>query len=139
MYMSIRIIIGVLVFSLLAAAAAFSIDQNPNARRVVFPKGASSTEIKGSVKNYDTCDYVLGARAGQKMSVKLDSSSNFAYFAVFIKKNGQYEEMKKPVYDDTAWSGVLPESGDYVVRVYLVRAEARNGGQASFTLSVAIR
>ena len=36
------------------------------------------------------------------------------------------------------FSGALPESGDYVIEVYMVRAEARRGGVAEFTLDVSI-
>lgn len=38
---------------------------------VHFKKGTNSARIEGSIKGYETVDYVLGARAGQTMNVSL--------------------------------------------------------------------
>ncbi|PJN94772.1 hypothetical protein CNY89_12495, partial [Amaricoccus sp. HAR-UPW-R2A-40] len=43
---------------------------------VRFAPGASGSTIKARVKGYETVQYVLGVRAGQKMSVQLDSSNS---------------------------------------------------------------
>ena len=50
--------------------------------RVSFHAGASSATIKGSIKGYETIDYVLGAKAGQTMSVTLKTNNGANYFNV---------------------------------------------------------
>lgn len=108
--------------------------------RVSFAKGASSAAVKGTVKGYDVIDYIVNAQKGQTMSVSLKSSSRFAYFNIRSGKDGFAAEMDvdpKPM-DVTNWKGALPKSGDFYIRVYLVRAEARRDGKADFTLNIAV-
>ncbi len=49
---------------------------------VNFKAGSSSATLSGSVKGYDGVKYLLGAAAGQRMSVKLKSSNASCYFNV---------------------------------------------------------
>lgn len=39
----------------------------------------------------------------------------------------------------TRWTGALPSSGDFRVRVYLMRNAARRGETANYTLNVGVR
>ena len=39
---------------------------------------------------------------------------------------------------DNSWTDVLPESGTYKVRVYLMRSAARRNEKASYTMDFAI-
>ena len=50
---------------------------------VHFARGANSTKLSGSVSGYKYVDYVVGARGGQTMSVKLESASTYASFVIF--------------------------------------------------------
>lgn len=101
-------------------------------QRVAFAPGATSTTVNGSVRGYETRDYLLNARKNQRMTVNLRSNSSFMQFAVF---NPQGETL----YVGTNWSGTLPGNGDYLIRVGLVRAEARRNGAGGFKLTVGIR
>lgn len=106
--------------------------------RINFKPGTSSGAVKGSVKGYDRKDYVVNARKGQEMTVNLKSSSTFVYFNISDAKDGFALETDPRPLDVTTWKGALPQDGDYFIRVYLVRAEARRNGTADFTLDVAI-
>jgi hypothetical protein len=79
-------------------------------------------------------DYVIGAREGQVMTLRLHSPNPYAYFVVYTI-NGRATDMN----ETTEWSETLKETGDYVIRVFMVRAGAKRKGAASYTLSVAIR
>ena len=59
--------------------------------RVRFAKGASSKAIHGSIRGYAGVNYIIGARAGQRMTVALNSSNTFNYFNV-----------RAPGHDDAA-------------------------------------
>ena len=106
--------------------------QRPLVQRVSFAPGTASANVSGSVRSYETRDYLLHARARQRMTVDLHGNSNFLQVAVF---NPQGET----VYVGTNWTGMLPRSGDYLVRVGLVRAEARRNGIGDFSLTLGIR
>jgi hypothetical protein len=102
-----------------------------------FAKGASSATIKGSIKGDGTIDYSVRAKAGQTMSVTLNTSNGSNYFnvlppgsndvAIFIGSSGGNE-----------WQGTLPSDGEYKLRVYLMRSAARRHETANYTLTVSI-
>src|SRR5262245_40483247 len=90
---------------------------------VRFARGASSTKLSGSVSGYKYVDYVLGARSGQTMSVKLESASSYASFVVFDPAMDNVEGATEQI----DWTGELPSNGTYTIRVLLPRSAARKG------------
>ncbi|MFC5371902.1 hypothetical protein ACFPIF_05030 [Brevundimonas faecalis] len=105
--------------------------------RVQFARGTSSTTLHGNIHGYDTVDYVLGARGGQTLNVRLQPSNASAYFNV--TKQGADEALFVGSTSGNQFSGRLPSNGDYVVRVYLMRNAARRDEHANYTLTVGIR
>ncbi len=105
---------------------------------VQFAKGAQSATVKGTFKGYDSINYTLVAKAGQKMTVNISGSSN-ANFNVFAPGAvpGQAEAMGAG-YVDEKWQGNLPASGKYTIQVYQMRASARRGEAVPHTLTVSI-
>jgi hypothetical protein len=115
-------------------SSLFSVTAQSNPQRIRFARGHSSTTISGRIAGFDTKDYVIGASAGQEMTVRLKSSNAGAYFVVY-SINRQATDMN----ETTEWSKRLSESGDYLIRVFMMRSAARRkGAVASYTLSVAI-
>ena len=103
--------------------------------RVRFQGGHSSATLKGRIVGYGTKDYVVGAKAGQVMDLHLLSSNQSAYFVIY-SINGRATDMN----ETTVWSENLSESGDYLIRVFMMRSAARRkGAAANFTLSISIR
>jgi hypothetical protein len=132
--------------AIFAAAVAFVVltffafDANAQTKKVNvrFKPGTSGGTYSNTVTGYGTVDFYLKAGAGQTMSVKLTSPSSFLYFVV-RKGTGDGDVLGDDVADLTEWSGELPEAGTYVVRVYLVRAEARrNRRPASFKVKIGV-
>lgn len=105
--------------------------------RVQFSRGASSAVVEDSIVGYETIDYVLRARAGQSINVSMATDNSANYFnilapgetevALFNSSNGENQ-----------YEGVLSESGDYKVRVYLMRSAARRNEVANYRLEMAI-
>jgi hypothetical protein len=79
--------------------------------RVKFATGASSTTIKNSVVRSDRNTYLLGAKSGQQMNLKITSLENNAVFDV-LSPDG-----KTVKQEATTWSGKLPANGDYQIIV----------------------
>ena len=119
-----------IIFSSLVSVAAQS-----NPQRIRFARGHSSTSISGRIAGFDTKDYVVGASAGQDMTLRLRSSNPGAFFVIY-SINGRPNDM----IETTEWSERLSESGDYLIRVFMMRSAARRKGSvASYTLSIVIR
>ena len=118
---------------ILVLFAAGSVDAQTT-RRVKFAKGASSATVSGQVKGYDYVDYIVGAKAGQTMSVRLTGSS-VAEFVIRLPGGANLGMEATGVRE---WSGELPESGDYSIRVLMSRADARRGTTARFSLRISV-
>lgn len=91
---------------------------------VNFKPGTSGGTYNNSVTGYGTVDFYVKAKGGQTMTVKLTSPNTFLYFNV-VTGSGDGEAIADNAREVTTWSGQLPSDGTYVIRVYLVRAEAR--------------
>ena len=106
---------------------------------VRFKTGSNSSTYSNSVTGYGTVDFYLRANGGQQMSVKLNSSNTFLYFNV-LRGSGDGEIVADDAREITEWSGELPDNGTYVVRVFLVRAEARrNKRPVTFKVNIGIK
>lgn len=125
-----------LALALCAAVPAAAIAA-PTSRQVQFAKGASSATLKGSIKGYDYADYRLRAGAGQTMTVALKATHPSAYFNV-LPPGSKDVAIYNGSTDGNQWTGQLQQAGDYTIRVYLYRNEARRGTRADYTLTVGV-
>ena len=124
-FLKVSIVIGLFLVSSVSAQTKI---------RVRFPRGTSNSTVSGTVHKYAYNDYVVGASAGQTIDVRLDKNTT-CVFTIF-----------KPDQDnlDTAaeqdeFTGELPVSGDYVVRVMMMRNDARHKGSVSnYRLTISI-
>jgi hypothetical protein len=127
----------VFAIGLLAATSfAYRLSEDPPPQRIHFAKGASSATIKGTIKGYAFKDYIFGAKAGQHASLKLTSSNTYAAFVIH-RKNGNPDEEQS--IESTEWENTLQESGEFVIRVLMIRAGARRpGATANYSLKLEI-
>jgi hypothetical protein len=100
--------------------------------RVKFAPGKSSTTINCAVIRGDRDIYILGAKAGQKMTVNITSLEKNAVFQI-ENPDGEYLEKAGEGDDQTIWSGTLPDPGDYKIIVGGTR------GNATYKLSITIK
>ncbi len=84
-----------------------------------------------------TIEYVLGARQGQSMNVSM-ASDNGANFFNIIAMGKENEAMFVGSSARNQFEGTLPASGDYEVRVYLMRSAARRDEIANYRLVMSI-
>ena len=125
----------VLAAAVLQALPAGAEDKPPRRERIQFGPGASGAIVRGQVHGYDVVDYLLGAGAGQRMTVILVGDNLSGYFNVTAP--GAPEALPGAA-TVTRFDGTLPVAGDYTIRVYLMRNAARRDETMSFTLAVAI-
>lgn len=101
---------------------------------VHFTVGSSGSTIKSKLKGSQSVEYALGARAGQKLSVQLDSSNSSLYFNIVAP--GADTALYNSSMDSNGTTITIPSSGNYVIQLYLMRNAARRGEAANFTLTL---
>lgn len=106
-------------------------------RPVRFAKGASETTLTGTLKGDQVIDYKLRAQAGQTLAVSLKTGNPGNYFNVLPPKSKDLAIFVGSTGGND-WSGALPTSGEYTVRVYLMRNAARRNESANFALTVGV-
>jgi hypothetical protein len=103
-------------------------------RRIRFERGHSSTTVSGRIVGYEAKDYVVGAQAGQELTLRVKDTTASTYFVIY-SINGKLNQMS----ETDEWSEVLTESGDYVIRVFMMRSAARRkGAVANYKLNISI-
>jgi hypothetical protein len=110
---------------------------NIRIERVHFKRGANSAVVVAKIKGYETVDYVLGARAGQHMNVSLVTKHGATYFNILVPGENEVAMFNASV-SQNQYEGALPVSGDYKIRVYMMRSAARRSEAASYTLTIGI-
>lgn len=129
-----------LVAALLSLAGPAVAQAPIKQQRVQFAKGASAATIQGAIKGSASIDYIVGARAGQTMTVSMKASNGASYFNIIAPGETDVAFYNGGLADPlNSYKGVLPASGDYRIRVYLMRSAARRNESSNHTLSVAIK
>jgi hypothetical protein len=119
---------GSLVLALAAAAVAF----DGITKRVRFARGKSSITLSNAVVRGDRDTYIVGARTGQRMTVRVTALEKNAAFQIEAP-DGSFLEGAGEMDDATNVTVRLPDSGDYRIIVGGTR------GNASYKLTIAVR
>lgn len=110
---------------------------------VNFPAGSTGTTIKGTISGHDFYDYRLGARAGQTMEASIDVVSTNGHGIVYfnVLPPGSQNEaifVGSRAPDNTA-TVVLPQDGDYTIRVYLMGNDRDAGKTVDYLIDISVR
>lgn len=108
----------------------------PHSERLTFASGVSSVSVRGTIRGYDSVDYIVAVRAAQILDVTMRSSNRSAYFNVLPSRSE--EAIFIGSSSGSQFRGRLTAGGDYRIRVYLMRNAARRAEQASFTLTIGV-
>ncbi|HTH37739.1 MAG TPA: hypothetical protein VL572_07225, partial [Pyrinomonadaceae bacterium] len=101
-------------------------------KRVKFAKGKSSITLSSAVIRGELDTYILGARVGQRITVKVTALEKNAAFQI-KGPDGDYLDGAGEMDDATSVTVTLPQNGDYRIIVGGTR------GNASYKLTVSIR
>lgn len=93
--------------------------------------------MRGTVRGYDTANYLVGARAGQVMTANLTRISGSP--VMVIRAPGSDDNLFDGTSAGGAFTARLPADGDYLIRVLMMRALARRNERAGYTLRVSVR
>ena len=102
--------------------------------RIEFKRGATSTTINGAVRGSEEAEYVLAAKKGQRLMIKLTSAP--VKSSVF-QLLGEDNDTLGLEYDaNYGYSGVLPKTGDYFINV---KRPTEAKGTSRYKLTVTVR
>jgi hypothetical protein len=127
-------ICGCLLFLSITAAPTFA-QHGGKAEplRIEFKRGATSTSVSGSVRNGDEYEYVLGAKKGQRLTIKITSTP--AKSSVFQLLGEDQDTLGLEHDANFDVSLVLPKDGDYFVNVTRPTS-ARGSSRFSMTITI---
>jgi hypothetical protein len=123
-------------FVLLAPSALLA-QRNIHTERVRFEQGATSAVVERSITGYEIVDYVLSARKGQYMNVSMATDNSGNYFNILAPGENEVAMFNSSM-GTNQYEGVLSESGDYKIRVYLMRSAARRNEVANYRLEMIV-
>jgi hypothetical protein len=112
-------------------------DDGIRTQRVQFAKGANSATINGTIKGSQTVDYVLRASQGQSMNVSMATKHGATYFNILAPGETDVAFFNGSV-SDNQFEGTLPATGDYKIRVYMMRSAARRNEVADYRLEMIV-
>jgi hypothetical protein len=103
-------------------------ESKPAFRRVQFKRGTSETTLQGKVSIALPDTLLVGARAGQVMTIKLTAPRKAVRFLLMSPTT-------RDLVADNAreWTGTLPETGDYTI---IVDADERT---STYSLTISIK
>ncbi len=102
--------------------------------RIEFKRGASSTTVSGSVRNGEQYEYVLGAKKGQRLTIKITSTP--VKSSVFQLLGEDQDTLGLEHDANFNVSIVLPKDGDYFI---FVSRPTSAKGASRFTLAITIK
>lgn len=102
--------------------------------RIEFKRGATSTTISGTVRGDEQAEYVLSARQGQRLIIKLTSvPSRSSVFDLHAPDDADLGLEYDANYN---YSGKLPKTGDYLI---FVTQPMQTKGTSRYRLTVTVR
>lgn len=104
-------------------------------RTLQFAKGKTAGTAKGSLRGDQTVDYVLRAKAGQPMKVRLQPAT--VYFNV-LPPGSKDVAIFVGSRDGDTYADSLPADGEYRIRVYQLGAAKGSSKAKAYTLDVSI-
>ena len=120
------------LFTGTAAMAQRGGKAEPN--RIEFKRGTSSTTVSGVVRNSEEAEYVLAAKKGQRLTIKLTSVP--VKSSVFQILGPDNDTLGLEFDANFSYSGVLPKTGDYSITV---SRPTEMKGTSRYKLTITVR
>ena len=103
-------------------------------KRIEFRSGTSSTIINGTVRGAEQAEYVLAAKKGQTLTIKITSVP--ARTAGFDLHGPENVDLGLEFDTNTSFSRRLPKTGDYLITVVKLSDAVR---VSKYTMTVTVR
>ena len=125
--------------SVIAAALAttFVVSRPASAQQPLYwGPGEDTAVVKGSVTGDQFADYSFAAKRGTSMDVQLNSADLSLCFNIIDRNSSVAIDVDPPPREVRSWSGTIPASGEYRIRLYLMGAARDENKTGRFTMTV---
>ncbi|MBY6142185.1 hypothetical protein KUV26_22380 [Leisingera daeponensis] len=121
-------------------AASFTAVRAQESADINFLREATETTINGTIAGHEYFDYVLKARAGQKMQATLrvtgTNGLGSAFFNILPAGKDFGGLYTGTADDDTSAEVTFPTSGKWAIRVYLAGNDKDTGKRVGYSIDV---
>ena len=121
------------LFSCAAAATFAQRGGKAEPQRIEFKRGTTTTTISDTVRGDEEAEYVLAAKKGQRLIIKLTSVP--VKSSVFQLLGEDHDTLGLEYDANSSYSGVLPKTGDYFINVKRP-TEAKGTSRYKLTVTV---
>ncbi|MBC2839206.1 hypothetical protein [Robiginitalea sp. SC105] len=110
-------------------------DPDIRTQRIEWPGDTRTAVVRDTLSGYRIADYLFSAQAGQYLNISLATQNSANYFNL-MEPGEAYEAVFIGSVSGNQYEGTSAKSGEYRIRVYLMRSAARRGETADFRLEV---
>jgi hypothetical protein len=129
--------VAVLISALLACAVMPAATHAQQKSTIRFSAGNDNAAVSGTIKGNAYRDYMIGAKANQRMSVSLITKGS-AFFNILPPGSKDVAIYNSSVNGNDAIGVRLPSSGKYTIRVYLMGNAKDAGKTVGYMVSTSI-
>jgi hypothetical protein len=130
----IAILIPIMLVVLIVSAEAVAQGGKAEPNRIEFKRGTTTTNVNGIVRGDEEAEYVLAARKGQRLIIKLTSVPVKSTVFQLLGENNDTLGLEYDANFD--YSGVLPKTGDYFITV---TRPGQSKGSSRYKLTITVR
>jgi len=133
----IKIILSIAIFGVILLSARVSLSQGggkAEPKRIEFKHGTTTTTVVDKIKNDEEAEYVIAARKGQRLTIRLTSTPYRS--AVFDIKAPGDADLGLEYDANYSFNKILPATGDYLLTV---DRPTTSKGTANYKMVITIR
>ena len=129
--------LSVAIFGVVLVSATVALSQGggkAEPKRIEFKRGTTTTTVVDKIKNDEEAEYVIAARKGQRLTIRLTSTPNRS--AVFDIKAPGDADLGLEYDANYTFNKILPATGDYFITV---DRPTTSKGTANYKMVITIR
>jgi len=133
----IKTILSIAIFAVVLMSARVALSQGggkAEPKRIEFKRGTTTTTVVDKIKNNEEAEYVIAARKGQRLTIRLTSTPYRS--AVFDIKAPGDADLGLEYDANYTFNKILPATGDYFITV---DRPTTSKGTANYKMVITIR
>jgi len=133
----IKTILSIAIFAVVLMSARVALSQGggkAEPKRIEFKRGTTTTTVVDKIKNDEEAEYVIAARKGQRLTIRLTSTPYRS--AVFDIKAPGDADLGLEYDANYSFNKILPATGDYFITV---DRPTTSKGTANYKMVITIR
>ena len=133
----IKTILSIAIFGVILLSATLALSQGggkAEPKRIEFKRGTTTTTVVDKIKNDEEAEYVIAARKGQRLTIRLTSTPYRS--AVFDIKAPGDADLGLEYDANYTFNKILPATGDYFITV---DRPTTSKGTANYKMVITIR